>query len=188
MSLRSLLDGTTANIMIVENSLNGPAELILTPRRGEPTPPNPSAVAFSDDADPARDLPRQSQQPQQSQPYNNQPSPRPGTVLTGPPDVVGLPLSNGGQTGAPVDGGANLGTTPGAFIPAGQTPPDYTAQPTAVSAGTPAGTPTDAAPAAAAAAPDASEPASPNGVSTPQQIYEQLMRLRKQQQTTTNPQ
>jgi hypothetical protein len=32
---------------------------------------------------------------------------------------------------------------------------------------------------------DGSQPQSPNGVSTPQQIYEQLQKLRQQQQTAT---
>jgi hypothetical protein len=37
------------------------------------------------------------------------------------------------------------------------------------------------------ATPDASQPDSPNGVKTPQQIYEQLQRMRQQQQQPTTP-
>jgi hypothetical protein len=38
--LASLLDGTGSNMLLVD-SPKGPAELILTPRTGGPTPPNP---------------------------------------------------------------------------------------------------------------------------------------------------
>ena len=36
--------------MLTANSANGPGELILTPRMGGPTPPNPGARGFEDDA------------------------------------------------------------------------------------------------------------------------------------------
>ena len=154
--LASLLDGTGTNLLLVDNAADAPAELILTPRRGGPTPPNPNA-AYNDD------VPQQSF-PQTPQQQFNGPPAQPLPIVTGPPGLGGLPPSNGGQTGAPINGGADLGTTPGAFVPAGQNPPDATAQPSVQPA------------------PDPSQPQSPNGVSTPQQIYEQLMRLRQQEQ------
>jgi hypothetical protein len=43
--LASLLDGTGSNMLFRESSLNGPAELILTPRMGGPTPPEKPAPA-----------------------------------------------------------------------------------------------------------------------------------------------
>jgi len=48
--LTSLLAGTGSNMMLTANSANGPGELILTPRMGGPTPPNPGAPGFEDDA------------------------------------------------------------------------------------------------------------------------------------------
>ena len=44
--LASLLDGTGSNMLLVDNS-SGPAELILTPRRGGVTPPNANAGNYS---------------------------------------------------------------------------------------------------------------------------------------------
>lgn len=49
--LASLLDGTGSNMLLVDNK-TGPFELILTPRRGGATPPNPNAsVARSESQD-----------------------------------------------------------------------------------------------------------------------------------------
>ena len=48
--LTSLLAGTGSNMMLTANSANGPGELILTPRMGGATPPNPGARGFEDDA------------------------------------------------------------------------------------------------------------------------------------------
>jgi hypothetical protein len=42
--LRTLLDGTGSNMLLLEATRATPAELILTPRRGGPTPPNPNAA------------------------------------------------------------------------------------------------------------------------------------------------
>jgi hypothetical protein len=40
--LASLLDGTGSNMLLVDNK-NGPAELVMTPRRGGATPPSPNS-------------------------------------------------------------------------------------------------------------------------------------------------
>jgi hypothetical protein len=159
--LTSLLDGTSVNVVILQNSSAGPAELVLTPRQGGPTPPNPNAAPLAD-MDAERDIPQQPRPPNLPGRFNQSSGYTP--VPANSPPAGGIPPSNGGQTGTPVDGGANLGTTPGAFTPAGQTPPDATAQPDPN------------------ATTDTSQPQSPNGVSTPQQIYEQLQKLRQQQQ------
>ena len=165
--LAKLLDGTPSNFLIVENDQAGPAELILTPRRGAASPPNPNAAA-AEEQDREPQQPAGNQQNSQGFFLNGQGQPQ---GSGGPPAAAGgLPPSNGGQTGAPVGGGANLGTTPGAFAGFGQTPTDATAQPAAGNSSV-----------------DASEPQSPNGVSTPQQIYEQLQKLRQQQQATPTP-
>jgi hypothetical protein len=42
-ALASLLDGTGSNMLLRETASNAPAELILTPRQGGPTPPQPTA-------------------------------------------------------------------------------------------------------------------------------------------------
>jgi len=175
--ITSLLDGTSSNVMIVENSADGPAELILTPRHGGPTPPNPNAASNMENDD---------QQRQRSGPPRGQyVPPRAGAMWEHPPGPGGtpngLPASNGGQTGTPINGGADLGTTPGAFTP--NTPPDARAQPDSVLVNTDNPVSTPVTPAST----DGSQPQSPNGVSTPQQIYEQLQKLRQQQQTA-NPQ
>jgi hypothetical protein len=138
--ITSLLDGTTANVMIVENSADGPAELILTPRHGGATPPNPNASSYND--------------------YNTR-------------------VDNGDGAGTPQN---RLNRPPrGEVVP----PPQQFVQPAAqnpqpdspVSGGNPVNTDNPPAPAAT----DGSQPQSPNGVATPQQIYEQLQKLRQQQ-------
>ena len=43
--LNTLLDGTSSNMLLVQSDGSTPAELILTPRNGGPTPPNPNAIA-----------------------------------------------------------------------------------------------------------------------------------------------
>ena len=165
--LTSLLDGTSSNVLIVQNAEAGPAELILTPRKGEPTPPSPSAVAEEDST---RDLPHPANEgPPQHESGGRMEQPRRSLAPNG---LGPLPPSNGGQTGTPIDGGADIGQTPGAFTPAGDTPPDATAQPAVDVA--PSTDPADQ--------PDATR--SPGAI-TPQQIYEQLQRLRQQQQSTT---
>jgi hypothetical protein len=117
--LASLLDGTGSNMVIEQRDPEAPAELILTPRMGGPTPPNPNAAAFDDRPEPRPAPPAEAEQP--------------ASVPVQPPSAI--PPAN----------------------PAG--------------AATPAGT----SPA------NTSQPDSPNGVKTPQQIYEQLQRLRSQQ-------
>jgi hypothetical protein len=117
--LDSLLDGTAINMVLVQRDDASLAELILTPRNGGPTPPNPNASASNGRAEPPRN-------------FSAQPN---------PPAEAAPPAQN--NTVAPqVDPAAT--TTP---TPASGTQPD-----------------------------------SPNGVKTPQQIYEQLQRLRQQQQ------
>ena len=47
--LNSLLDGTGSNVLLVQRDDASLAELILTPRNGGPTPPNPNASALNKD-------------------------------------------------------------------------------------------------------------------------------------------
>jgi hypothetical protein len=134
--LTSLLAGTGSNMMLTANSANGPGELILTPRMGGPTPPNPGAPGFEDDAATDEAL----RPPTPVRPVSP-PMPR---LPFGPPPA-GAVLSNGGAA--------------------------------------PATTSTSATPATGAGTPDATAPQSPNGVKTPEQIYQQLQELQRQKQT-----
>jgi hypothetical protein len=137
----TLLDGMASNVMIVENSAAGPAELILTPRSGGVTPPNPNASRFNDE---------------QAGQQNNR-------LGGGPPRGVYIPPPQPQYT-PPV--------VPAADSPVSNGNPVNTDNPPAASA---------PAPAAVPASGDGTQPQSPNGVSTPQQIYEQLQKLRSQQ-------
>jgi hypothetical protein len=117
--LAALLEGTGSNMILVHHDGGGPSELILTPRQGGPTPPNPSASAFNDRSEPEEPSSRAVQPtnaPSQANPI--------------------IPPSNAGPSS---------GATP-------------------------------------------SQPDNPNGVKTPQQIYEQLQRMRQQQQQPNPPQ
>jgi hypothetical protein len=129
--LAELLDGTGSNMIIEQRDPSAPAELILTPRQGGPTPPNPNAHAFDD-------RPERPDRPENPEPQENH-------------SVQAVQPVPNGPTTAP-----------------------------SVNPGTPAG----------AASSDPTQPDSPNGVRTPQQIYEQLQRLRsqQQQQSATQPQ
>jgi hypothetical protein len=122
--LSALLDGTGSNMLIVHRDGDAPVELVLTPRQGGPTPPNPNAAAFDNRPEPQEPTPTQADQ--------SQPAPAPNVP--------------------PVTPAVNPATSPGT------------------------------APA------DGSQPDSPNGVKTPQQIYEQLQRMRQQQQQPPQPQ
>jgi hypothetical protein len=121
--LAELLDGTGSNMILVHREGEAHAELILTPRQGGATPPNPNAHAFDDRPEPRDNSPIRAAQPA-SAPAN--------------PPVIPSESST---------------------TPAGGTNPSNTTQPD-----------------------------SPNGVKTPQQIYEQLQRMRQQQQQSTQPQ
>jgi hypothetical protein len=120
--LTALLDGTGSNMLLVQGDGNAPAELVLTPRQGGPSPPNPNAHRFDEGAE--------SRIISNVEPSEPQPAPQP------------LPEQSQPLTPA-----------------------------------------TSAAPA------DSSQPQSPNGVKTPQQIYDQLQSIRQQQQQpAANPQ
>ncbi len=123
--LAELLDGAGSNMILEHREGEANAELILTPRQGGPTPPNPNAAAFDD-----RPRPQETRFPQPQQ----------------IPPASGPLVSPAGSAGE------------------------------AVPAQNPANNP--------------AQPESPNGVKTPQQIYEQLQRLRQQQQQqqSTQPQ
>lgn len=128
--LNHLLDGTGSNMMLLATEAGAPGELILTPRLGGPTPPNPNAKGFDDDSgEDGDDAPRR------------QPQPR-GVTLFG-------------------------GSTPTEAPPAAAVPSAPPISPAGADAN--------------GSAPPVNQQ-SPNGVKTPQEIYQQLQQLRQQQQ------
>jgi hypothetical protein len=91
--LASLLDGTGSNILVV-NGAKGPTELILAPRTGGPTPPNPSAATQAD-SDAGANAPDQPQEtPAQPEPRI---APRHGI---GHPPTPGAPPESGSDDSA----------------------------------------------------------------------------------------
>ena len=127
--LAQLLNGTGSNMLLVQSATAVPTELILTPRNGGPTPPNPNASGFENENNNARS-PIGRRQPPQGRIGNSNPL-NPGNNGNNVPTAIPSP-----------------------------------AQPSA-------GTTTQQ---------------SPNGVKTPQQIYDQLQQMQQQQQPGTPPQ
>lgn len=132
--LNELLDGTGSNMLFIGSTEGHPAQLILTPRSGGPTPPNPNAMRSDQDADASSQpvYPPAPPDPDQTQPT--------ATFAAPPPPPP--PAPNAGNAATPATG------TPAAATPDGA---DQNQQ-------------------------------SPNGVKTPQQIYNELMKMRQQQQ------
>jgi hypothetical protein len=128
----TLLDGTATNVLFVASVGDKAPELVLTPRTGGATPPNPNASRFDDNADndnqPQAGPPMLPATESQSQPAR--------------PNPVATPIPPAAQN-----------SDPNAASPATPTPPGEGNQ------------------------------QSPNGTKTPQQIYDELMRLRRQQQS-----
>ncbi len=116
--LSALLNGTASNMVLVQRDDATLAELVLTPRHGGPTPPNPNAQAYNNNSEEQNSTPAQVVQPETIA----TPNPPPVTPATGP-----APVSEGYQ------------------------------------------------------------PDSPNGIKTPQQIYEQLQRMRQTQTQAPPP-
>ena len=127
--LATLLNGTGSNMLLVQSTGDAPTELILTPRQGGPTPPNPNAQSFDDSNESSDEAPPN---PVARPIRHMPPSPYAPRPIPGPPSA-----DNSGQTSDP---------------PAQAAPADGTVQ-----------------------------PSSPNGIKTPQQIYDELQRLRQQQ-------
>ncbi|QNI37954.1 hypothetical protein [Edaphobacter albus] len=113
--LGQLLDGTSTNMLFIASSGDKTPQLILTPRNGRPSPPNPNAARFDNNPE-AASIPAPSEPPAQAPPQNPPPPPSESNNSPAP-----------AETGSPSQ-------------------------------------------------------SSSSGVKTPQQIYDELMRLRQQQQ------
>ena len=133
--LATLLDGTGSNVLLIPGESGSKGQLILTPRQGGPTPPNPNAPGFDDESTDNEGVER-----------FRQPNPRGVSLFGATPQDAGVPAQQG--QGVPV-------ANPGA----------------------------DSANPA-----NATNPQSPNGVKTPQEIFQQLQLLRQQQQATPETQ
>jgi hypothetical protein len=151
--LTSLLDGTGSNVFLKETASDAPIELILTPRNGGPTPPNPNAPGFDDG-------PTEQQIYEQEHPRAVAP-----TAPLLPPGPAPLPFS------APVPTPAVTSTQ---LTPVTPGPGGITDAPTVAPATEPGTTP-------GPGFNSTGETPSPNGVKTPQQIYEELQKLQQQQ-------
>ncbi len=139
--LTTLLDGTGSNVLVVEDARKLPRELVLTPRQGGPTPPNPNAIREEGSADLA---------PQFTPRVSNQLPSMPAQVPQAQPPQAQSPES------LPPNG------QPAAYSASESSQPSTNGN-------------TDATPG------NATPQQSPGAVKTPQQIYEQLMKLQQQQ-------
>jgi hypothetical protein len=173
--LATLLDGTGTNMLVRENSTtDAPLELVLTPRGGGPTPPSPDNQTYDDapEGPPNRGPIRG---------RGNLPAPgfqRPSPTNTSLP-VMPQPLNN------PLGDPSN--TTPTASqIPVTNSVPTDTLPAPSTAQEPPQGIVDSPNP----PPPGSTTSTSPNGVKTPEQIYQQLLQMQKQQNngtTTPNP-
>jgi hypothetical protein len=102
--LAALLDGTGSNMILVHGDNAAPTELILTPRQGGPTPPNPNAAAFNNAAFINRDRPEAQEGPNQAvQPPPPVPPPQgnPGIPPVNPAAPTGTSPANPSQPDSP---------------------------------------------------------------------------------------
>ena len=201
--LQTLLDGTGTNILLQESRAHAPEQLMLAPQTGGPTPPPPSSPSYdATETEPELPLPAGVQPVAQAQttaattaapatgttppnapvtPSTPPSMPQPANNVLGNPSNVSPTVST-----APVTNSVPLNTLPTPSTappvsgivdspnppPAGSTTAGFTNQ-------TPPDNNPNTAPPATATQP------SPNGVKTPEQIYEELKQLQKQK---ANPQ
>jgi hypothetical protein len=211
--LQTLLDGTGANVLLRETPEHVPEELVLSPRSGGIAPPGPSSptydatetepelpLAGGTQPAPAGNLaPAASPQGAASSPTipSTPPSiPQPANNVLGSPNNISptvstAPVTNSiplnslptPSTAPPVSGIVDApnpppaGSTTAGFT--SQTPPDNNPN-TAPPATSPATTPPTAT---------QTNQTAPNGVKTPQQIYQELLQMQQQKSNQkANPQ
>ncbi|MGD0443935.1 MAG: hypothetical protein ABSA39_08360 [Edaphobacter sp.] len=98
--LAALLDGTGSNMILVHREGEAHAELILTPRQGGPTPPNPNAHTVDDKPDPRDSPPTQAAQPDPAPAPVTPPETTPVTPAT-PAAAAGTNPANPAQPDSP---------------------------------------------------------------------------------------
>lgn len=153
--LSTLLDGSGSNMLLVNNTANQPQELILTTRVGGPTPPSEFAAAHRQS---------QEQDSDESTPVQMGPGPQ------GPPP--GIRVGDGPRL--------QSNAQPASLNPPISTPVTNNSDSQAVVFPPVNATTT---PATATTSSDVTQE-TPEGVKTPQQIFEQLQRMRQQQEQT----
>jgi hypothetical protein len=111
--LGTLLDGTNSNMLLIAGQSGRPVKLILTPREGGVTPPNPNAPGFND-GDPIREEPAQPRNV--DNPHGEPPRPRgaSGSSITGVPPS---PPTTGGSADGSSTPAANPATPSGPLTP-----------------------------------------------------------------------
>jgi hypothetical protein len=193
--LATLTDGTGVNMLLLEGS-GAPLELVLTPRGAGATPPAFDTSIPDPNEDP--------QTPQQQNRANVPPPLRSDRVPQRSPSereaAQRLQQPNNGSVPPsmpqPLNNvlGSENNTTPTASqIPTTNSVPlDSLPTPSTAVSGPGIVDSTNPPPAGSTTAPattDAATPtASPNGVKTPEQIYQQLLQMQQQQQQTKPPQ
>jgi hypothetical protein len=171
--LATLLDGTGTNILLLEGNATTPPELILTPRGGGPTPPNPNAPGF-DDGEP----PVQAQAPQDYAPASNTTTytntTRPSGQTSGPQPIP-QPLNN--VNGSPSNTSPTASTLPTTnSVPLDSVPAPSTTPSTSGIVDAPNPPP-----------PGSTTSTAPAGTLTPEQVAAQLLKLEQQQQQSQPP-
>lgn len=163
--ISELLQDTGTNMILRMTATGGLGELMLSPRMGGPTPPGPGSFHEEDGPAQASGPPAPTQTPRATPGQTLPPSPssRPAR----PPAATDLsrtpvtPDPSGFVSAPTVAPATEPGTTPG---------------PATQSTGT---TDQNSGP---GSGPGTTNPQSPNGVKTPQQIFEELQKLQQQQQ------
>jgi len=179
--LETLIDGTETNMVLRQTAANTPEELILTPRSGGVSPPNPNAPSFDESNDDDSNLRQPAPPSTMTQPVGARPpatipalTPNEGSV----PPSIPQPANN--VNGSPSNTSPTASTLPVTnSVPIDAIPTPSTTPPANGIVDAPNPPP-----------PGAVHPASPNGVKTPEDIYRQLQQLRaqqQQQQSTTPP-
>jgi len=184
--LATLLGGTGSNMLLRISTTDQPSELILTPRNGGPTPPNPNAGSFEDDDAPRR--PGRLSDPFQHQAQTPPPQAAPQQVQapaqqqsSGPPSI---PQPANDVNGSPTNTSPTAATYPTTnSVPLDSVPTPSTTPSTSGIVDAPNPPPADS-----------TTGTSPTGVATPDQIYQQLLKMQQQKSapqsspnTTTTP-
>jgi hypothetical protein len=202
--LQTLLDGTGTNILLQESRTHAPEQLVLTPQTGGPTPPPPSSPSYdATETEPDLPVPAAARPPVQAQTVASQaaaaPATTPPTTNSAPSTPPSMPQPSNNVLGNPNNVSPTVSTAPVTnSVPLDTLPTPSTAPPVSgivdspnpppagsTTAGFTNQTPPDNNPNTAPPATATTDQSSPNGVKTPQQIYQELQQL---QQKKANPQ
>lgn len=185
--LATLLGGTGTNMVLRETASAAPAELILTPRNGGPTPPNPNASGFDDDSRDDQDQGRPSQPAAVAGPPQNAPVAGQAQPVPVAPVNPTLPANN------PLGDPHNQTPTASQFPTTNSVPTDSLPTPSTVTQQAPGivDTPNQSVTArntSSTSTGSSTTPSAPAGQKTAEQYYQELQQLRQQQQKVAAPQ